>query len=105
MPAATAVLAADRPAGHHFTGTLTLDPGNIAAGGREQETAAIPGVAIGDVVVVRDRNATGLIVAAERVTGAGAIEFYLENNTAGAIDRASGLYDFAIIRGSTMSLR
>jgi hypothetical protein len=84
---------------------MTLDPGNILAGGREQETAAIIGARVGDVVIVRDRNATGLIVAAERVTGNDAIEFYLENNTAGAIDRAAGLYDFAIIRGSTMGLR
>lgn len=106
MPAATAVNVLDRPGGHHFTGSFTLDPGSIAAGAREQETVAIPGIAVGDVIIIRARtNPIGLIVSAERVTGAGTAEFYLENNTAGALDQAASVYDFAIIRGATGPLR
>lgn len=105
MPAATAVQVLDRPGGFHFQGQFTLDPGSIAAGGREQETVAIPGLQVGDLVIVRSRTAIGLIPTAERVTGPGALEFYLENNTAGALDQASSIFDFYILRGSTGPLR
>lgn len=105
MAAASAVRADDRPAGHIFSGSFVLDPGNIAAGARELQTAAIPGLQIGDVVIVRNRTARALIVAAPRVSAAGALEFALENNTAGALDAGADTYDFAIIRGSTMALR
>lgn len=106
MPAATAVVVNDRPGGHHFTGQFTLDPGAIAAGGREQETVAIPGIAVGDVLIIRARtNPIGLIVSAERVTGNGTAEFYLENNTAGALDQAASVYDYVILRGTTGPLR
>lgn len=105
MVAGSAVTRSDRPAGHHFTGTFVLDPGNIAAGARELETVAIPGVVIGDVVVVRNRTARALIVTAERVSAADAIEFAIENNTAGALDAGADTYDYAVIRGSTMALR
>lgn len=106
FPAGTAFAVLDRPAGHHFTGSFTLDPGSIAAGAREQETVALVGAQVGDVLIVRNRtNPIGLIVSAERVTAPNAVEFYLENNTAGALDQAASTYDFALIRGSTGPLR
>jgi hypothetical protein len=105
MPAATAVSVADRPGGFHFQGQFTLDPGSIAAGGREQETVAIPGLAVGDLVIVRNRTARALVPTAERVSSAGNLEFFLENNTAGAVDAGADIYDFYVFRGSTGPLR
>lgn len=105
MVAATAIVVSDRPGGHHFTGNFNLNPGNILAGGREVETVAIPGIAVGDVPSVSPRYATSLIVGYCRVQAAGILEFSLENNTAGALDEAANIWDFAIIRGTTGPLR
>lgn len=105
MPAATLISVADRPGGFHFQGQFTLDPGSIAAGAREQETVAIPGLVVGDLVIVRSRTAIALIPTAERVSAAGALEFFLENNTAGAVDAAAGIFDFYVFRGTTGPLR
>lgn len=105
MVAATAVQILDRPGGFHFQGQFTLDPGNIAAGGREVETVAVPGAQIGDGVIICPRPTMGLLVGFARVSAAGAIEFILENNTAGAIDLGATIFDFYILRGTTGPLR
>lgn len=105
MVAASAVVIRDRPGGFHFTGSFTLDPGAIAAGGREVETVAVPGVNVGDVCYVSPQYATSLIVGYCTCRVAGTIEFSLENNTAGALDEAANTWNFAIIRGSTAGLR
>ncbi len=105
MAAATAIVVRDRPAGHLFTGSFTLDPGNIDAGARDLQTVAIPGVVVGDVVVIAPRATMGLIIGYARVSAPGAVEFSLENNTGIAVDLVSGTWDYAILRGSTMGLR
>jgi hypothetical protein len=105
MVAGTAITILDRPGGFHFQIQFSLDPGNIAAGGREVETVAVPCAAIGDVVVLSPRYATSLIVGYARVSAAGVITFSLENNTAGALDEGNNIWDCMIIRGSTGPLR
>jgi hypothetical protein len=105
MVAATAISVLDRPGGFHFQIQFSLDPGNIAAGGREVETVAVPGAAIGDVVAISPRYATSLIVGYARVSAVGVITFSLENNTAGALDEGNNIWDCMIIRGSTGPLR
>lgn len=105
MAAASAIVVNDRPGGHHFGGTFNLDAGNIAAGGREVETVAIPGAVPGDVLIVKARPAIALIINNERISAAGAGEFILENNTAGAIDLGVTAFDFQLIRGTTGPLR
>lgn len=105
MPAATQVVVNDRPGGHHYGGTFNLDAGNIAAGGREIETVAIPGAQPGDVLIVKSRPAIALIINNERISAAGAGEFALENNTAGAIDLGVTQFDFQLMRGTTGPLR
>lgn len=104
MAVATAVAAADTPAGHHFKGTFVLDPASIAAGGREVNTVALKGVREGDLAIVAPRAAPGLIVGYTRCS-TDSVEFALENNTAGAVDLVSATWDIMVIRGSTMSLR
>jgi hypothetical protein len=107
MPAATAVLAPDRPTGHMFSGTFTLDPASIAAAGRELETVAIPQIQATDVVSVSPQAAltAGLVVGYARPVAGVGIEFSIENNSGGAVDQASGTWNFCILRGSTMALR
>jgi hypothetical protein len=105
MVAATAISVLDRPGGFHFAVQFSLDPGNIAAGGREVETAAVPGAQIGDVVALSPRYATSLIVGYARVSAAGVITFSLENNTAGALDEGNNIWDGMLLRGSTGPLR
>jgi hypothetical protein len=107
MAAGTALQVIDRPTGHHFSGNFNLAPGNIASGAREVETVAVPGAQIGDVVYVNSRTQllAGLIVADCRVASAGNIEIYLENNAPGAVQQPAGIWDFVILRGSTIALR
>lgn len=105
MPAATSVAVADRPGATVSAGTFVLDPGSIAAGGREVETIAIPGVRLGDIVTVAPRQAMSLVVGYTRVTGNDAVEFSLENNTAGAVDLASNTWDYSVQRGSSGPIR
>lgn len=105
MVAATAVAVADRPGMTASVGTFTLDPGSIAAGGREVETIAIPGARVGDILTVAPRQAMSLVVGYTRVTGNDAAEFALENNTAGAVDLAAGTWDYRLERGSSGPIR
>lgn len=105
MVAATAISILDRPGGFHFQFQFSLDPGSIAAGGREVETVALPGAVIGDVVAISPRYATGLVVGYARVSAAGVVTFALENNTAGALDEGNNIWDGMLLRGSTGPLR
>lgn len=84
------------------SGTFTLDPGSIAAGSREEQTAAIAEAKVGDIVLVAPRDAlsAGLVISHARVSSDGNISFYLENHTAGGVDQASGTWDYTLIRGN-----
>lgn len=106
MPAATAIVVADRPGGHHFVGSFFLDPGNIAAGASEKETVAIKGVTADDIATVSPRvsPAAGIVVGFVRCS-ADQIEFSIENNSAGALDLANQQWNYGIIRGTTGPLR
>lgn len=105
MVAATAISVLDRPGGFHFQFQFSLDPGAIAAGGREVETVAVPGAQIGDVVALSPRYVTSLIVGYARVSAAGVVTFSLENNTAGALDEGNSIWDGMLLRGTTGPLR
>lgn len=70
--------------------TCTLDAASVASKGVGAETIAVPGVALGDIVLgvslavdSASVSATGYVNAANSVTLA------LVNNTAGAVDLAS----------------
>jgi hypothetical protein len=104
MVAATAITRNDRPGGHQQAFTFVLDPGSIASGASEAETVAIPGVAVGDVAVLTPRGAipAGIVVSPVRCV-AGALNFNIENNSAGAVDLASFTWDVVILRGTDMA--
>jgi hypothetical protein len=103
MPAATAVTPVDRPQGKQQAFTFVLDPGSIAAGASEAETVAIPGAAVGDVCVITPRGVipAGIVISPVRVV-AGALNFNIENNSAGAVDLASFTWDAVLFRGTSM---
>jgi hypothetical protein len=106
MATATAVVVNDRPSGHMFSGTFTLDPGSLTTGTGEVETVTVPGIAAGDVATVCPQSAltAGLVVSYVR-TAANTITFAIWNATAGTVDLASGTWNFTVFRGSTMGLR
>lgn len=105
MAAATAISKIERPVGSFYTGEFTLDPGSIAAGAREEQTVAVPGVEVGDVVTVSPQAAllAGIVIGHVRAA-ADSISFWIENHTAGAVDQTSNKWNYAVIRGSTRRL-
>jgi hypothetical protein len=77
----------------------TIDFGSVADGDEVVDTIAVPGVALGDVVIgvsasvdVADLNLTAAVTAANEVT------VQVNNNTGGAIDLASAVYKVVVGR-------
>jgi hypothetical protein len=106
MATATGVAATERPGGNTYTGQFTADLASIAAAGQELITVTITGLAVGDVICVSPRSAlnAGLIVAYARVSAADTAIIAISNHSAGAIDAASTVFDYGVIRGSTRRL-
>lgn len=100
--AATNVSPSDSPS-VVITGSFTLDPASVAAGGTGTETAAVPEAKVGDCVIVNPRGGLtdGLIIGHVRVSAAGTIEITLENHTGSPIDQGSGTWNYALIRGAS----
>jgi hypothetical protein len=86
-----------------YGGTCTVDLASIDAGASEEVTIAVPDAKVGDSVIVSSRTVLtdGLVGPINpRVASAGSVSFWIENNHSGAIDQASGVFDFLIIRGA-----
>ena len=82
-----------------WTAKGTIDFGSVADGDEAVDTIAVPGVALGDVVIgvsasvdVADLNLTAAVTAANEVT------VQVNNNTGGAIDLASAVYKVVVGR-------
>jgi hypothetical protein len=82
-----------------WTAKGTIDFGSVADGDEAVDTIAVPGVALGDVVIgvsasidVADINLTAAVTAANEVT------VQANNNTGGAIDLASAVYKVVVGR-------
>lgn len=77
-------------------GTVSADPGSIAAQTRGSVDVTVTGVATGDIVTMNppDGLNTGLAYAGCRVTGADTVRVYLANITGGAIDDGSLTWDY-----------
>jgi hypothetical protein len=106
MATATAVAATERPGGNTYAGQFTADLASIAAAGQELITVTVPGLAVGDQVNVSPRSAltAGLIIAWARVSAADTLVVAISNHSAGAVDQASTVFDYSVIRGSTRRL-
>lgn len=70
------------------TGTVSINPGSIAAITRGSATGTITGLKAGDIVVANPPDAlnTGLVYAGSQVLADNTLTVYLGNLTAGAID-------------------
>jgi hypothetical protein len=74
----------------HLNATATYDPPSIASGAQATTTVTVNGARAGDYVTVAFTNAlTGLRLSGE-VTANDTVTVTFDNNTAGAIDLASG---------------
>jgi hypothetical protein len=80
---ATAVVVQDRPAGHFWSGTFTLDPSSLTTLTGEVATVTVPGVAVGDTATVCPQTAltTGIVISYVR-TAANTITIGIFNATA-----------------------
>lgn len=80
---------------------VTVDPASIAAVGQGVETVTCTGVTTSDVVIGVNPPAdltAGLIVSGARVSAADTVKIFLENQSAGAIDYASGTWQIMVAR-------
>lgn len=73
------------------SGTVAIDPPSIASATRGTATAAIAGVAPGDLVLLEPPATleAGLLYVGHTVTAAGTVTVMLYNPTAAAVDGAS----------------
>ncbi len=100
MAAGTSISAHETPLVVH-RGEFTLDPGSISTGNLEEETVAVPGVKVGDWVMVQPRVIMGVDILIQQayVTADGTIVFQLYNISGGNLDVASLVWDYLVIRG------
>jgi hypothetical protein len=81
------------------SGSLTFDAASCGADAVTLQSVTIAGVVPGDIVLFRPRTATAnLAWAPGSCTVAGTAIVPAINPTAGAIDPASGTYDYTLIR-------
>jgi hypothetical protein len=82
-----------------WTAKGTINFGSVADGDEAVDTIAVPGVALGDIVLgvsaVLDIADLGLTAA---VTGANEVTVQVWNNTGGAIDLASAVFKVVVGR-------
>ena len=82
-----------------WTAQGTIDFGSVADGDEAVDTIAVPGVALGDMVIGVSASVDvadlGLTAA---VTGAGEVTVQVFNNTGGAIDLASAVFRVVVVR-------
>jgi hypothetical protein len=84
---ATAVTLIERPSGHFWTGSFTLDPSSLTTLTGEVATITVPGVAVGDIATVCPQTAltTGIVISYVRCA-ANTITVGIFNATGGTID-------------------
>lgn len=79
--------------------TATVDLGSVAANTSEEETATVPGVLVGDMVVCMDSALeAGIVVANARVSAANTVTLQVINTTGSGVDAASKSMTFMVVR-------
>lgn len=76
--------------GFLLTGTATYDPGSVAAGAQTTTTLTVTGAAVGDPVSLGFSNSLQEMLLTGYVSAADTVTAVLRNETAGALDLASG---------------
>lgn len=77
--------------------SAAIDVASVAAGGENEVTQAVNGVATGDVVVVSAPDLEAGLVATAYASAVNQITLRVSNVSAGAVDPASQTYYFAVI--------
>lgn len=100
MATATGLAYHDRPA-QIITGEFTADLASIAAAASEAIDVDLPEARVGDLVLVSPQSALddGLVISSALVDADGSVVVEVENNHTSAIDQASTVFSFALIRG------
>ncbi len=100
MAAATAVTETKQPLSvQHYS--FTLDPGSLAVDVREEQTVAIPGARVGDIVIgpcPRTAMLAGLSISHAFVSAVGVVSFYIFSHV-GTVNQTSQTWDLVLIRG------
>ena len=81
------------------TGTVSVDPGSIAAQTRGSVSVTVTGTAVGDIIVLEPPSTLegGLAYAGCEITGANTVRVDIANISAGAIDGASLSWKYRFI--------
>lgn len=86
--------------------TVAVDLGSVAANTSEEETATVPGVKVGDLIVCMDSAlSAGQVIAQARVSAANTVTLQVINTTAGAIDAGSRSMKFLVVRQDGADIR
>lgn len=79
--------------------SVTIDLGSVAANTSEEETATVPGVRVGDLVVVAKSDLdAGLVIGTSRVTADDTIAIQVINTTGSPINAASETMQVLVVR-------
>lgn len=79
--------------------SVTFNPASVATITTAEQSVTVPGVRIGDVVIVNKPTLTaGLGIAGARVSDNDTVMITFVNPTAGAIDAGSEVYKVAVFR-------
>lgn len=78
--------------------TVAVDLGSVAANTSEEETATVPGVKVGDVVVCMDSAlSAGQVISQARASAADTVLLQVINTTASPIDAGSRSMKFLVV--------
>lgn len=84
--------------------SAVVDLGSVAANTTEEETATVPGVKVGDFVIVEKPTLeAGLSILGARVSAVNTVILTVGNFTVGAIDEVSETLRFLVFRRDGVS--
>lgn len=84
------IIGGGTPILKHLSATATWNPGNLVAGAQTSTTVALTGAALGDEATCSFSLDLQVLQLTAYVSAANVVTALLVNNTAGAIDLASG---------------
>jgi len=87
--------------------SVTIDVASVAAITTAEQSFTVPGVLVGDIVVVVPPSTlnAGLGIAGARATAVDTVAIRFVNATAGALDPASAVYTLLVIRPENIAGR
>ena len=87
--------------GKVLTGTVSVNPANVANAAVTEVTLTISGALVGDVVIMTPPAAgltAGLVACDARVSAADTVKLRIANLSGGAVDEAAADWGYCLIR-------